>query len=50
MDEFANKYGYPLSDRSTILSNRKTNKQARDLIARHNTYLRGVRPGTADDV
>lgn len=44
MDEFANKYGYPLSDRSTILSNRKTNKQARDLIARHNTYLRGVRP------
>ena len=49
MDEFANKYGYPLSDRSTILSNRKTNKQARGLIARHNTYLRGVRPGTADD-
>lgn len=50
MDEFANKYGYPLSDRSTILSNTKTNKQARQLIARHNTYLRGVRPGIADDV
>lgn len=44
MDEFAEKYGYPKSDRSTILSNRKTNKQARDLIARHNTYLRGVQP------
>lgn len=44
MDEFAEQYGYPLSDRSTIFSNRKTNKQVRDLIARHNTYLRGVRP------
>lgn len=44
MDEFAEKYGYPKADRSTILSNRKTNKQVRDLIARHNTYLRGVHP------
>lgn len=42
MDNFANKYGYPKSDRSTILSDRRTNKQIRQLIARHNTYLRGV--------
>lgn len=44
MDEFAEQYGYPKSNRATILSNKKTNKQARDLIARHNTYLRGVQP------
>lgn len=44
MDEFAEKYSYPKADRSTILSNTKTNKQARQLIARHNTYLRGVSP------
>ena len=44
LDAFANKYGYNKADRGTILSNRKTNKQVRNTIARHNTYLRGVEP------
>lgn len=44
MDAFASKYGYPKADRRTILSNRKTNKQVRGTIARHNTYMRGVEP------
>lgn len=44
MDKFADKYGYPKANRKTILSNRKTNKQAREVIARHNTYMRGVEP------
>ena len=52
MDKFADKYGYPKSDRSTILSNRRTNKQIRQLISRHNTYLRGVTPNgfESDDI
>lgn len=44
LDEFADKYGYSKANRNTILSNRKTNKQVRGLIARHNTYMRGVEP------
>lgn len=44
LDEFADRYGYPKANRSTILSNRRTNAQIRNTIARHNTYLRGVDP------
>lgn len=44
LDEFADRYGYPKADRSTILSNRRTNAQIRNTIATHNTYLRGVDP------
>lgn len=45
MDDFATKYGYNKVNRKTILSDKRTNKQTRQLIARHNTYLRGVEPG-----
>lgn len=44
LDEFADRYGYPKANRSTILSNRRTNAQIRKTIATHNTYLRGVDP------
>lgn len=46
VDEFAKKHGYPLTDRSVITSTRRTNKHARKILARHNTYARGIRPTT----
>lgn len=48
VDEFAKKYGYPLTDRSVITSTRRTNKHARKILARHNTYARGIRPTTLE--
>jgi hypothetical protein len=42
---------YPKADRSTITSNRRTNKQVRDVIARHNTFARGVQmPTDPEDI
>ena len=42
---------YPKADRSTINSNRRTNKQVRDVIARHNTFARGVQmPTDPEDI
>lgn len=40
---------YPKADRSTVTSNRRTNKQVRDVIARHNTFARGVQMPTAPE-
>jgi hypothetical protein len=48
VDEFAKKHGYPLTDRSVITSTRRTNKHARKILARHNTYARGIRPTTLE--
>lgn len=40
---------YPKADRNTITSNRRTNKQIRNVIARHNTFARGVQMPTAPE-
>lgn len=42
---------YPKADRTTVTSNRRTNKQIRDAIARHNTFARGVQmPSSPEDI